>query len=74
MLNLPSLNDIPEHVIIDYVIILYDEANSDGLTYLPNTRNEYYGGKSDSTAPMPHVRELENDAIALGTIRANATS
>ena len=74
MLNLPSLNDIPEHVIINYVIIFYDDANSDDLTDLPNTCNEYYVGNRDSTAPMPHVRELENDAIALGTIRANATS
>ena len=63
MLNLPSLNDIPEHGIIDYVIILYDEANSDGLTNLPNTSNKYSGGNSDSTVPMPHVQELENDAI-----------
>ena len=63
MLNLPDLNDIPEHGIIDYVIIFYDEANSDDLTNLPNTGNKYSGENSDSTAPMPHVWEQENDAI-----------
>ena len=63
VLNLPALNDIPEHGIIDYVIIFYDEANSDGLTNLPNTGNEYSCRNSDSTVPMPHVQELENYAI-----------
>ena len=58
MLNLPSLIDIPEHGIIDYIIILYDEANSDGLTNLPNTGNGYSGGNSDSTVPMLYIREL----------------
>ena len=63
MLNRPSLNDIPEHGIINYVIIFYGEANYDGLTNLPNTGNDYSGGNINSTVPMPHVREQENDAI-----------
>ena len=63
VLNLPYLNDIPEHGIINYVIIFYDKANSDGLANLPNTGNEYSVGNSNSIVPMPHVWELENDAI-----------
>ena len=63
VLNLPALNDITEHGIIDYVIIFYDEANYDGLTNLTNTGNKHSGENSDSTVPMPHVREQENDAI-----------
>ena len=59
VLNLPDLNYIPDHVIIDYVIIFYDEANYDGPANLPNTGNEYSGRNSDSTVPMPHVLELE---------------
>ena len=39
VLNLLALNEIPEHGII----IFYDEANSDGLTNLPNTGNKYSG-------------------------------
>ena len=39
LLNLPTLNDIPEHVIIDYVIIFYDDYNSGGLTSLQNNSN-----------------------------------
>ena len=42
VLNLLALNEIPEHGIIDYVIIFYDEANSDGLTNLPNTGKEIF--------------------------------
>ena len=63
VLNLPALNDIPEHGIIDYVIILYDEANYDGLTSLLNTGNEYSGRNSNSTVPIPHIQELGNYAI-----------
>ena len=63
MLNILALNEVPEHGIINYVIIFYDKANSDGLTNLPNTGNKYSGENSDSTVPMPHVREQENDAI-----------
>ena len=58
VLNLPALNDIPEHGIIDYFNIFYDEANSDGLTNLSNTGNKYSGGNSDSTVPMLYIREL----------------
>ena len=62
-MNLPALNDIPEHGIIDYVIIFYDKANSDGLTNLPNTGDIYSDENSDSNVPMPHFWEQENDAI-----------